>query len=85
MDFCQFGRPDFFFIDGAHTYEYCKQDSEKCYQLCNGSGTFLWHDCNKDHPGVLRFIREWRGAGRNISLIEGTALAYWKSTKATLR
>src|SRR5208282_3428599 len=31
MDFKEFGRPAFFFIDGSHTYEYCKQDSEKCF------------------------------------------------------
>jgi hypothetical protein len=79
INFQEFGRPTFFFIDGSHTYEYCKQDSEKCFALCGGTGTFLWHDCDAAHPGVVKFILEWRGLGRNIARIEGTALAYWKS------
>jgi hypothetical protein len=79
IDFREFGKPTFFFIDGAHTYEYCKQDSEKCFALCGGTGTFLWHDCDIGHPGVVEFISEWRGMGRNIVKIEGTALAYWKN------
>jgi hypothetical protein len=79
MDFREFGRPTFFFIDGSHTYEYCKQDSEKCFALCDGAGTFLWHDFDEGHPGVVKFIGEWRALGRDIMRIQGTAIAYWKS------
>jgi hypothetical protein len=79
MDFHEFGNPTFFFIDGSHTYEYCKQDSEKCFALCGGVGTFSWHDCDEGHPGVVKFISEWRALGRNIARIEGTTIAYWKS------
>ena len=80
LDFTKMGKPTFFFIDGSHTYEYCKLDSEKCFALGQGKGVFLWHDCDQTHPGVLRFIAEWRAAGRNITRIDGTALAYWKSS-----
>lgn len=79
MDFSQLGQPTFFFIDGSHTHEYCKSDSEKCLSLCPQGGTFLWHDCNRTHPGVIRLILEWRALGRNIVRIDGTDLAYWKS------
>jgi hypothetical protein len=79
ISFQEFGKPSFFFIDGSHTYEYCKQDSEKCLALCGGTGTFLWHDCNIEHPGVIRFVKEWRSLGRNIVIVRGTTLAYWKS------
>jgi hypothetical protein len=68
----------FFFIDGSHTYDYCRSDSEKCLELCEGKGTFLWHDCNDDHPGVVKFIREWRAKGREIVRINRTCVAYWK-------
>ncbi|MEI9895525.1 MAG: class I SAM-dependent methyltransferase [Chthoniobacter sp.] len=78
-DFAEAGRPTFFFIDGAHTYEYCQSDSEKCLALCGGRGVFLWHDCDTGHPGVIRFLDEWRRGGRDIRRITGTALAYWKS------
>ena len=72
----------FFFIDGAHTYEYCKSDSEKCFALCGGRGVFVWHDCDDTHPGVVRLIREWRRLGRNVVRIENTPLAYWKAGQA---
>lgn len=78
INFKEFGQPTFFFIDGSHTYEYCKQDSEKCFTLCAGKGVFLWHDCDATHPGVIRFVQEWRSQGRNIVRLAGTALAYWK-------
>ncbi len=45
-DFRQAGHPTFFFIDGSHTYEYCRQDSESCLAICGGRGVFLWHDCD---------------------------------------
>lgn len=66
----------FFFIDGSHTYDYCKNDSEKCYEICGGKGVFLWHDCDFAHPGVVQCIKEWRDLGRPIVRIEGTPLAY---------
>jgi Methyltransferase domain len=75
------GHPTFFFIDGSHTYEYCKNDSEKCFELCGGLGLFLWHDCDDTHPGVVRFISEWKQQGRDIRRISGTSLAYWKSDR----
>lgn len=78
-DFREAGRPTFFFIDGSHTYEYCKSDSEKCFEICDGRGVFLWHDCDEFHPGVVRFLSEWRELGRDIRRIAGTSIAYWKS------
>jgi hypothetical protein len=70
---------EFFFIDGSHTYDYCKSDSEHCYQLCGGKGAFLWHDCDDIHPGVVNALVEWRALGRDVVRIEGTPIAYWKS------
>jgi len=79
MDLTRIGQPTFFFIDGSHTYEYCKNDSEKCLALCPRGGTFLWHDCDERHQGVLTLILEWRALGRDVVRIEETDLAYWKS------
>jgi hypothetical protein len=79
LDFKQVGRASFFFIDGSHTYEYCKNDSEKCLEIAEPGSVFLWHDCDANHPGVVQFCHEWRRQGRDIVLIAGTALAYWKS------
>jgi hypothetical protein len=82
MSFRELGHPTFFFIDGSHTYEYCRQDSEKCFALGGGTGTFLWHDCDEAHLGVLKFVSEWRAMGRPLARITGTSLAYWKSAPA---
>jgi hypothetical protein len=76
-DYKQAAPANCFFIDGSHTYEYCKVDSEKCYELCGGRGLFLWHDCDDGHPGVVQFLSEWRNLGRDIVRIKETALAYW--------
>jgi hypothetical protein len=78
-DFREAGQPTFFFIDGSHTYEYCKSDSERCFELSQGRGVFLWHDCDDAHPGVIRFISEWRQLGRDVRRISGTPIAYWKN------
>jgi hypothetical protein len=84
-DFRHAGNATFFFIDGSHTYKYCKNDSEKCFELCGGRGVFLWHDCDFLHPGVAKFVSEWRKQGRDIRRISGTALAYWKSAQPGCR
>jgi hypothetical protein len=78
-DFREAGHPTFFFIDGSHTYEHAKHDSEQCYALCGGKGVFLWHDCDHTHPGVMRALFEWRALGRDVRRIAGTTLGYWKA------
>jgi hypothetical protein len=77
-NFDSVGKPTFFFIDGSHTYEYCKNDSEKCLALIAASGVFLWHDVDDYHPEVVKFINEWRSLGRDIRRIDGTSIGYWK-------
>jgi hypothetical protein len=78
-DFNEAAGASFFFIDGSHTYAYCKNDSEKCFALCKGQGIFVWHDCDEAHLGVLRLIAEWRDLGRDIVRLENTPLCYWNS------
>lgn len=70
----------FFFIDGSHTYDYCKIDSEGCYELCSGKGVFVWHDCDEAHPGVVKALLEWRALGRDVVRIAGVPMAFWKSS-----
>jgi hypothetical protein len=79
-DFREAAGATFFFVDGSHTYDYCKNDSEKCLALSGGRGVFLWHDCDDEHPGVLELINKWRDMGRDIRRINATPLAYWKGT-----
>jgi methyltransferase family protein len=78
-DFKKAAGATFFFIDGSHTYDYAKNDSERCYELCGGKGVFVWHDCDEAHPGVVKALLEWRALGRDVVCIRGTPIAYWKN------
>lgn len=78
-DFAQAGSPTFFFIDGSHTYEYCRNDSEKCLALQKGPAVFLWHDVDGHHPGVVKMLMEWRAMGRDVRRIMYMPIGYWKS------
>jgi hypothetical protein len=79
-DFKWFRGASFFFIDGSHSYLAVKNDSEKCFTLAIDSwkpATFIWHDADQNHPGVLQLLDEWRLAERDIRLIHGTKLAFF--------
>ncbi len=66
----------FFFIDGSHTYEYVRNDTEKCLALCgNRRATILWHDCDRGHPGVVRYLAELVQAQFPVKRISWTHLA----------
>ena len=66
----------FFFIDGSHTYEYVRNDTEKCLALCNNRrATILWHDCDRGHPGVLRYLAELVQAQFPIKRVGWTHMA----------
>lgn len=67
------GNMDLVFVDGAHSYEYVKSDSEKGWRMLRSGGIMAWHDCNAQHPDVVRYIRE---TGHHVKIVAGTALAY---------
>lgn len=79
-DFPLMPAPDFVFIDADHSYEGCRNDSEKALALvAHRSATFVWHDCDATHPGVVQLLHEWRHAfKRDIRKIADAPLAYWK-------
>jgi predicted O-methyltransferase YrrM len=64
---------DLVFVDGAHSYEYVKNDSDKGWRMLRPGGIMAWHDCNAAHPDVVRYIRE---ANHNTKVVAGTALAF---------
>jgi predicted O-methyltransferase YrrM len=78
-DFHETGQPvpSFFFIDGSHSYDYVKNDSGKCYELCDSDGIFVWHDVDENHGAVIRVLQEWLELDRDIRQITGTPLAIW--------
>ena len=73
------GKVDFVFVDGSHTYEYVRNDTEKALKLLRGGkGTILWHDYS-DQPGVTTYLNELHAKGTfgtKLRHIEGTMLAW---------
>ena len=78
MDFVPLRPASFFFIDGSHTFEYCRSDTDKCLEIATDGAVFFWHDCDESHVGVVRAVQEFRARGMDVAMIAGTALAYWK-------
>ena len=58
------------FIDGSHQYEYCKNDTEKAFEMLSPQGVVLWHDYGK--------LRHWIGVARHLGdVAAGGKTLYW--------
>jgi hypothetical protein len=61
------------FIDGNHSYEYVKSDTENALKILAPGGIIVWHDYGQI-PSVSRCVDEF--AGRlNVRALRGTRLA----------
>jgi len=67
------GTMDLVFVDGAHSYEYVKNDSEKGWRMLRRGGVIAWHDVVASHRDVVRYVKS---CGHDVKLVGGTALAY---------
>jgi predicted O-methyltransferase YrrM len=67
------GKVDFVFVDGAHSYDYVKNDSEKGWAMLRSGGIIAWHDCRVPDPDVVRYLLE---CPFNPSKIVHTSLAF---------
>jgi predicted O-methyltransferase YrrM len=71
------GTVDLFFIDGAHSYEYVKSDTERALQCCHSQSVIAWHDFGRAGVnGVSRYLLEMRRAGHPIYATPFGSLAY---------
>ena len=66
---------DLVFVDGAHSYDYVKNDTEKGWEMLRPGGIIAWHDCTPSHPDVVRYLKSFNPSP---TLIRGTALAFVK-------
>lgn len=64
---------DFVFVDGSHSYDYVRSDTERILPLLAPGATVLWHDYTPGWPGVIRWLDE---LSRRLPLrrIAGTTL-----------
>lgn len=79
FDYSRFhGRVDLFFIDGAHSYEYVRNDTLKALECCCPGSIIAWHDYGRHGVnGVSRWLHEL-SANRKIYCILGGSLAYMR-------
>lgn len=64
---------DAVFVDGAHVYEYVRNDSEKGWRMLRGGGVMIWHDFRPQTPDVMRYLLHADYKPRRLT---GTTLAF---------
>jgi predicted O-methyltransferase YrrM len=47
---------DFIWVDGDHSYEGVRNDTEKALALLRPGGTIMWHDFSPDSPGLVEYM-----------------------------
>jgi predicted O-methyltransferase YrrM len=74
-----YGMIDFMFIDGNHSYEFVKSDTENAFRMLSSNGVIVWHDydyiCHKDTFNYLNSLT--REHGYKIYFIQGTRFAVY--------
>lgn len=51
------GRIDLVFVDGAHTYDYVRNDTEAALRMLSERGTIVWDDY-PNFPGIWKYLNE---------------------------
>jgi predicted O-methyltransferase YrrM len=70
------GAIDFFFIDGAHSYEYVRSDTLNALKCCHPGSVIAWHDFGRAGVnGVSRWLREF-SKQREVYSVPGGSLAF---------
>jgi hypothetical protein len=76
---CFAGKVDLFFIDGAHSYGYVRNDTLRAFDCCKPGSVIAWHDYGKTgFNGVSRWLHELAREGKEIYRVPGGSLAYMK-------
>jgi hypothetical protein len=78
FDFSLFAsKVDLFFIDGAHSYGYVRNDTLRAFACCKPGSVIAWHDYGKTgFNGVSRWLHELAREGKEIYRVPGGSLAY---------
>jgi hypothetical protein len=78
FDFSPFsGKVDLLFIDGAHSYEYVRNDTLRAGTCCKPGSVIAWHDYGRvGFNGVSRWLHEYSRTGKQIYRVPGGSLAF---------
>lgn len=71
--FCEPGPVDFCFIDGGHTYECVRSDTQNAMKVMASDGIILWHDFDPGCVGVYEYICELSQT-HQVTHLDGTRL-----------
>jgi len=72
---------DFFFIDGAHSYDYVRSDTINALQCVRKDGILAWHDYGRAGVnGVSKFLHELAN-DREIFSVPGSSVAFMVKKK----
>jgi predicted O-methyltransferase YrrM len=76
-----YGKAGLVFVDGSHTYENVRNDSEVAFRLVAPGGMIIWHDYGVWEE-VTRALDEIDLAdGLGLRHIRGTSLVFWRQKK----
>jgi len=67
------GTMDFVFVDGAHSSDYVRNDTEKGWRMLRDGGVIAWHDCTPSHRDVVHYLHSFP---QRVVLVGGTTLAF---------
>ncbi len=67
---------DLFFIDGSHSYDYVRSDTERALGCCRSGSVIVWHDYGKwGVNGVSKFLHELSREYPQLCRLPGSSLA----------
>lgn len=70
------GKVDFFFIDGAHSYEYVRSDTLNALRCCHPGSVIAWHDFGRiGVNGVSKWILEF-SKNHEVYAVPGGSLVF---------
>ena len=76
------GTMDLVFVDGAHSSDYVRNDTEKGWRMLREGGVIAWHDCTSSHRDVVHYLHSFP---HRVVLVGGTTLAFaFKSAASDL-
>ena len=76
FDFSDFrAKIDLFFVDGAHSWDYVKSDTEHAFECCHAGSVILWHDYGRfGVNGVSKYLHRLART-REVYRLPGSAIA----------
>lgn len=79
FDFSEWhGAIDLFFVDGAHSYEYVRSDTEKALACTRSGGVIAWHDYGRlEQSGVTRWLHEF-ARDHDVRAVPNGSIAYYR-------